>query len=726
MPAKYRDMVDFHQYYSGAKVAPCLTIFIGGNHEASNHLFELYYGGWVAPNIYYLGAANVLRLGNLRIAALSGIWKGYDYRKPHYERLPYNQEDLHSIFHVREIDTRKLLALRSQVDIGLSHDWPQTVEWSGDYQWLFRKKDRFQEDAENSKLGNVAAKLVLDRLRPPYWFSAHLHIRYAATYDHENPKGIQTKAGRALPKAEHRDQVSAWHNFQEQSQQDNAIERQAVLDQQRERQEEEIRTGVRSGPGYKFDETFKKVTNVDLSRKIDSTERKENHDPIAVGMGQLDGACGSRPLKRPREPDSPNHEGLAMRSPRFNALETPMPRDVALGKESKGFSPKKTIANPVTIVTNPDQLDLDLSDEEDSPVMAPRRSVSPFPILNLVAEPRKSSSNEDGGASLNPKAIDFEPSEQGQEPPLRKDSNSSKSSLDPAAQPFKPDAVNVASPRISIDSPVNPEAAVFEPEPTGAPSKPEAEPKKEPEQEVSAEIRAELEGLSKTFAAPVQVEVSPELPFPEEITNKKTEFLALDKCLPGRHFLELIEVESMSAPGQPIERPAKLHYDPEWLAILRVFAPELTLGGNSKDKVPQHRGDTYYRDRILEERKWIYQHVVITEQLQVPDNFELTAPIYDPSLVVTEKEMPREVTNAQTSRFCELIGIENPFHITEEERDAREQAGPRAESQWHGNNRRGGGRGGGRGGRGRGRGGWGGGRGGGQGRGRGRGGRGRF
>ena len=32
-----------------------LTIFVGGNHEASNHLQELPYGGWVAPNIYYLG-----------------------------------------------------------------------------------------------------------------------------------------------------------------------------------------------------------------------------------------------------------------------------------------------------------------------------------------------------------------------------------------------------------------------------------------------------------------------------------------------------------------------------------------------------------------------------------------------------------------------------------------------------------------------------------------------
>ena len=29
------------QYYTGERVAPVLTIFIGGNHEASNHLWEL-------------------------------------------------------------------------------------------------------------------------------------------------------------------------------------------------------------------------------------------------------------------------------------------------------------------------------------------------------------------------------------------------------------------------------------------------------------------------------------------------------------------------------------------------------------------------------------------------------------------------------------------------------------------------------------------------------------
>lgn len=186
MPKKYHAMKDFHEYYSGTRTAPYLTIFIGGNHEASNYMWELYYGGWVAPQIYYMGAANVVRLGPLRIAGLSGIWKGYDYRKPHYERLPYNDDDVRSIYHVRELDVRKLLQLRSQVDIGLSHDWPKGMEWKGDHAQLFRFKQGFEQDAKNGQLGSVAATIVLDRLRPMHWFSAHMHARFTAVWEHDD------------------------------------------------------------------------------------------------------------------------------------------------------------------------------------------------------------------------------------------------------------------------------------------------------------------------------------------------------------------------------------------------------------------------------------------------------------------------------------------------------------------------------------------------------------
>jgi hypothetical protein len=55
VPDKYKEMGTFYKYYSGEVTAPVLTIFVGGNHEASLPLQELFYGGWVAENIYYLG-----------------------------------------------------------------------------------------------------------------------------------------------------------------------------------------------------------------------------------------------------------------------------------------------------------------------------------------------------------------------------------------------------------------------------------------------------------------------------------------------------------------------------------------------------------------------------------------------------------------------------------------------------------------------------------------------
>ena len=54
-PEKFRKMGTFYKYYSGQLKAPILTLVIGGNNEASNHLQELPFGGWLCPNIYYLG-----------------------------------------------------------------------------------------------------------------------------------------------------------------------------------------------------------------------------------------------------------------------------------------------------------------------------------------------------------------------------------------------------------------------------------------------------------------------------------------------------------------------------------------------------------------------------------------------------------------------------------------------------------------------------------------------
>ena len=90
-----------------------LTPPVGGNHEAVNHLWELYHGGWAAPNIRFLGHAGVIRFGGLRIGGLSGIFKPHHYRCGHFEAPPYSDSTVRSAYHVRELEVYRLLKVRS-------------------------------------------------------------------------------------------------------------------------------------------------------------------------------------------------------------------------------------------------------------------------------------------------------------------------------------------------------------------------------------------------------------------------------------------------------------------------------------------------------------------------------------------------------------------------------------------------------------------------------------
>jgi len=177
-------------------------VFIGGNHEASNYLSELPYGGWVAPNIFYMGLASVLKLGpNLRIGGISGIFKGYDYQKGHFERAPYSGETVRTVYHVRNlggsilfysffrINTLFLLYIEifrmkqlKNVDIILSHDWPRGIHKFGNEQALFRRKPFFRDEAERGILGSPPLAEVLNQLVPKFWFAAHMHVRFEAEF----------------------------------------------------------------------------------------------------------------------------------------------------------------------------------------------------------------------------------------------------------------------------------------------------------------------------------------------------------------------------------------------------------------------------------------------------------------------------------------------------------------------------------------------------------------
>ena len=178
-------MNSFWRYYSGEKVALVLTIFIGGNHEASNHNLELYYGGWAAPNIYFLGFAGVVSVGGVRIGGLSGIYNRRHYHHGHFEAPPFSDDDMRSVYHVRELEVVRLLALRRPIDVFASHDWPQHVARHGDMQGLIRRKSFLQGELSSGSLGSPPAAQLLHKLQPSFWFAAHLHVKFAAVVQHD-------------------------------------------------------------------------------------------------------------------------------------------------------------------------------------------------------------------------------------------------------------------------------------------------------------------------------------------------------------------------------------------------------------------------------------------------------------------------------------------------------------------------------------------------------------
>ncbi len=191
-PDKYKDMCSFHDYYSGRKEAYVTTLFIGGNHEASNYLQELPFGGWVARGIFYMGYAGSVSVNGLRIAGLSGIFKGQDYLKGHFECSPYGPDTMRSVYHVRNLDVFRLkqLSLRPP-DVVLSHDWPRGIYNHGDVGQLLSRKSFFREEIERDQLGSRPAQELLEALKPSYWFSAHLHVKFPALVEH--PDGMETR-----------------------------------------------------------------------------------------------------------------------------------------------------------------------------------------------------------------------------------------------------------------------------------------------------------------------------------------------------------------------------------------------------------------------------------------------------------------------------------------------------------------------------------------------------
>lgn len=111
------------------------------------------------------------------------------------ETFPFVGGDTISSYHCKQIDIFKLelLARNSteQFDVMLSHDWPTGITKHGDEEKLLGLKPYFKQDLQKNELGNPALEYLEPLLQPSYWFSAHLHVKFAALHPHGNGRNTQ-------------------------------------------------------------------------------------------------------------------------------------------------------------------------------------------------------------------------------------------------------------------------------------------------------------------------------------------------------------------------------------------------------------------------------------------------------------------------------------------------------------------------------------------------------
>ena len=101
-PQKYHIMGSFYKIANGERKAPCPIILISGNHEAMDLIFQLPFGGYIAPNVYYMGRGCQLQVGDILISGLSGLYKSNEYYNPVNESFPLRSvADIHTAISIR-------------------------------------------------------------------------------------------------------------------------------------------------------------------------------------------------------------------------------------------------------------------------------------------------------------------------------------------------------------------------------------------------------------------------------------------------------------------------------------------------------------------------------------------------------------------------------------------------------------------------------------------------
>jgi lariat debranching enzyme len=147
----------------------------------------------------------------------------------------------------------------------------------------------------------------------------------------------------------------------------------------------------------------------------------------------------------------------------------------------------------------------------------------------------------------------------------------------------------------------------------------------------------------------------------------ETHFLALDKCLPRRQYIELVSIEVDTSckrkRDELYQANANLEYDPNWLAITRVMHRYFDTSTPSS-RLPLVSELAAIKEEVKAEMAWIQENVVDRDLLAISTNFAPQAPSItslDPSVDRRRwaRQQPPKYSNPQTQAFCDMLRIEN-------------------------------------------------------------------
>ncbi|KAG5851679.1 hypothetical protein ANANG_G00054210 [Anguilla anguilla] len=134
---------------------------------------------------------------------------------------------------------------------------------------------------------------------------------------------------------------------------------------------------------------------------------------------------------------------------------------------------------------------------------------------------------------------------------------------------------------------------------------------------------------------------------------RTTKFLSLDKCLPHRDFLQVVELADRPGCSEQLE------YDPEWLAILKA-TDCLQRPSPGPWNPPQDNGLHSKWDYSASEAAMLEVVGDLGGELHIPENFCVTVPAYDPSRPQPQVA-PAYATNAQTTELCATLGLTDVY-----------------------------------------------------------------